>query len=614
MTKSIRRFMVTLVLASLMVMSCAPGATTAPTTGPTTAPATTSIPSTTAPVSKQDTVKLTLKKLDGTTVVRDVRKPQYGGTLHLLEQLPTTSFDPFLTPQFVNGYRYFTNEAFFYGDWTRGPAGTNETDWLTGFGGNMQLLSGAVAESWDTPDHQTIIWHIRHGVHWWNKPPTNGRELTADDVVWYASRYFAMPKSYFYSYTAQKNNPTSIKALDKYTVEMKFPAGVALASILIDMGGNMPAYPPDVTLTYGDNMKWEHLTGTGPFMVVDVVANSTMTLLRNPNYWQSDPMFPQNKLPYPDKLITYQITDASTRQAAFRTGKIDLLYGNVYEDFVTLQKQNPDLGYVKTIGATYIYVLSGRMDKADQPFKDVRVRRALNMAVNKQAMLDGYYAGQGQLLAFPVPDGPAFPYYVPLEKQPKSVQELFEYNPQKAKQLLAEAGYPNGFKTTVAVNAVGDGPDIMAIIREDLLKVGVDMQIKPVESGVFSSLFNGRTHDQMIFAQTDPANAYLLLPQRADQHWNTSFWSHPRVDQAVSQISEHLLTGNSAAMFDVLRDVNTLIIDEAWGVWLPQPYRYNLWWPWLANNYGVFNTGYNAQSRHFAYVWMDQALKESMGY
>lgn len=614
--KTVPFIFVILLLASSIAAACSPNAASE-TSSSTQTPATsgTTGSTSTSPVPTGNTVTLSLKKLDGTSVENTVEKPQYGGTLALLEVLPAASFDPFLTPQFFNGYRYFTNEAFFYGDWGRGPAGTNETDWISGFGGNTQLLSGAIAESWEMPDTQTIIWHIRQGVHWWNKPPTNGREVTADDVVWDVNRYFTMPKSYFYSYTALNENPTSIKALDNYTVELKFPAGVALASIMIDMGGNMPMYPPDVTQQYGDNKDWHHLTGTGPYMLLDFVQDSMMTYERNPDYWQHDPVFPENQLPYVDKLITYHIDDASTRQAAFRTAKIYALYNNTWDDFQTLEQQIPSLQYKQQIGAAYEFVLSGRLDKTDLPFSDVRVRQALNMAVDKQAMIDGYFEGKAQMLAFPVPDAPAYPYYVPLDQQPQAVQDLFTYNPDKAKQLLAEAGYPDGFQTTVIVNSSSSAAtDLMSIVQKDLVKVGVDMQIKPVENGVFQGVFQARSHEQMIYAQTDPSNAYLLLPERLDQHWDTSYWHDPKVDQAVATISEDLRTGNEAGEVATLKEINSFILEQAWGVWLPQPYLYNAWWPWLKNCYGVWNVGYNAQGRNWTYVWIDQALKKSMGH
>jgi peptide/nickel transport system substrate-binding protein len=611
------RFLLAMILCfwSLVVTSCgSPGQTTTlppsstssqPSSSPTSA-------SPVSPVISQDTVKLTLKKLDGTTMEKTTRRPQYGGTLRILENLPSKSFDPFLTAQYFNGYRYFTNEALFYGDWYRSPAGTGEADFLYGFGGRTKLLAGAIAESWELPGNQKMVFHVRKGVHWWNKPPTNGREITAEDVAWTMNRMFTMPKTYFASYTNNKQNPTAIKVLDKYTVELTFPPNLPLGQILIEIGGNMPMYPPDVTQKFGDNTDWKNLTGTGPFMLVDFVSDSSNTYIRNPDYWQHNPLFPEDQLPYIDTVITFQINDGSTRQAAFRTGKLDSLYMNSYEDYKTLKAQVPGLQSMKTLGG-YHFVLSGRVDKQELPFHDLRVRQALNMAVNKQALIDSYYSGQADMLGFPIRNSPTFPYYVPLDKQPASVQDLFKYDPEKAKKLLAEAGYPSGFKTNVVVNSTGDAVDLMSIIREDYLKVGVDMQIKPMESGVFTSVWNGRTHEQMIYGQTDPTNVYLLLFAQVKTQWDTSYWQDPRVDKAIEVVSSNLLQ-NDAEVEKTLRDITPFILEQAWGVWLPAPYVFTTWWPWVNDFYGMHNVGYNAQGRVWTYTWIDQALKKSVGY
>ncbi len=597
-----------LALASMIATSCGSSATTAPTAS-STAPVTAS---TTTSTTAAGMTKVTLKKLDGTTVEKTSRKPQYGGTLRMLEYLPSASFDPFLTPQYFNGYRYFTNETLFYGDWSRGPAGTGESDYLFGFGGRTQLLTGSIAERWELTSDQKMIFHIRQGIHWWNKPPTNGRELTAADVAWTMNRMFTSPKSYFASYTNNKQNPTSIKLLDKSTVELTFPAGMALGQALIEIGGNMPMYPPDVTEKFGDNTDWKNLTGTGPFMLVDFVSSSSNTFVRNPAYWQSNPLFPKDQLPYVDGIITLQINDTSTRLAAFRTGKIDSLYMIAYEDFKPLQQQISDMQYIRTFQG-YHFVLSGRVDKAELPFHDLRVRQALNMAVDKQALIDSYYSGEAEMFAFPVRKSPTFPYYVPLDQQPKAVQDLFTYNPDKAKQLLADAGYPTGFKTNVVVNSSGDAADLMAVIREDFLKVNVDMQIKPIESGVFTSVWSGRTQEQMIYGQTDPTNVYLLLFAQPKTQWDTSYWQDPKVDQAITTISNNLLR-DDAVVQKTLTDVVPLILEQAWGVWLPAPYTFTVWWPWVNDFYGIHNMGYNAQGRNWTYAWVDVAQKKAMGY
>ena len=121
---------------------------------------------------------------------------------------------------------YITNEELLTGDWTKGPTGTGEASFSGQLCGRMELLTGWLAESWDLPNSTTMIFHIRKGVHWWNKAPTNGREVNANDVVWTIDRSFKTKGSWMNTnFTVSGQNPTSVKALDKYTVEVKVPDG-----------------------------------------------------------------------------------------------------------------------------------------------------------------------------------------------------------------------------------------------------------------------------------------------------------------------------------------------------------------------------------------------------
>ena len=536
--------------------------------------------------------------------------PKYGGTLYLLEGLPTYQFDPFLNMFISCGYQWISVEGLIGGDWAKGPAGTGEADFLNSFGGQMKFMTGWLAESWEIPDDETMVFHIRHGVRFWNKPPVNGRELNADDVVWCINRAFSMPASYFFSFTLAGENPTSVKALDKYTVEVKVPAKV-LGMMLLEIGDRLYIYPPEPTELYGGMNEWNDVCATGAWMLTDVVSGSSITYSKNPDYWQYDPVHPQNRLPYPDKMVCISFPDASTMQAAFRTGKLDQLGYNGYEDWQEFLQQCPDLEYIQTY-PDMPSVLVGRMDKPELPFQNIKVRQALNMAINRQELIDELYYGYADMLSYPVCNAKVFKdIYRPLEEYPESVQMLFEYNPERARELLNEAGYPDGFKTVVQTGA--GGVDFLTLLQAYFKDINVDMEIEIVEAGAMMGLSMGRTFKEMIMAITKSSVPYFFLTDRKEQMDCKCMVDIPGAVEAYEAIS-HAMGRDDEEVIRILRDIAPSLLESAWGVWLPVPYIWDMWWPWLQNYYGVQDLGYCNQFAHRTYMWVDTALKKSMGY
>jgi peptide/nickel transport system substrate-binding protein len=533
--------------------------------------------------------------------------PKYGGKMVVMSH-PIYAFNPFTTMHTNCGSIYLSNEELFTGDWAKGPEGTGEVDYLLSFGGRMELMKGRLAESWDLPDDETIIFHIRKGIHWWNKPPTNGRELTADDIVWTLNKAFTSPQCYFNQFTLRGQNPTSVKALDKYTVEVKFPADIR-GMMLLELGDYCYYFPKDITeqVDLGD---WKNAIGTGAWIPTDFVESVSATYKRNPDYWQNDPVHPENQLPYPDEMLGLLITDLSTRQAAFRTGKLDQM-GNVnWEDFDMFMKQCPELEYIQSYPDMPRF-LAGRVDIA--PFNDIRVRQALNMAVNMEEIKDDYYGGYADLLGYPCPNVKTFKdMYVPLEQQPEAVQELFRYNPEKAKQLLAEAGYPNGFKTKVQTTSAYS--DFMSIIREYFLKVGVDMEIEVLEASALSGITGSNKHEAMLVVGGKTSHPYMLLNVRNPGSLdNRIMYTDPRVEECYLAISR-AMGKDDAEVARQVREIGPFLLEQAWAVWLPVPYTYTMWWPWFQNYHGEQDIGYCNQYRQWTYTWIDETLKKSMGY
>ncbi len=503
-------------------------------------------------------------------------------------------------------------EEMIGGDWTKGPAGTGEYSWDAGFGYRTELLTGQLAESWEMPDDETIVYHIRKGIHWWDKPPTNGREMTAEDVAWNINRSFTMPGGYIYpNYTPQGYAPTSIKVLDKYTVEVKVLPEMQGMMFLV-IGEYIWHVSPDAVEEYGDIKDWRNFCGTGPYMLMDYITSSSLTYVRNPNYWQYDPLHPENQLPYLDGMKAQIIPDKSSQLAAFRTGKLDYLGNVLWEDAELIMKNYPEIQYI-TRQESPSFFLSGRVDKPELPFKDVRVRQALNMAINKPELVEEYYKGHADLFAYPYyPTKVMEPIFTPLEEQSQVVQDMFTYHPDKARQLLADAGYPDGFKTQV-VCATGH-VDFLCLIREYFLDVGVDMEIKPLESGVFNSITMGRTHEEMIYSHENVNLPFRMLTVRKESTWTHTYYEHERTRAAYEAIGR-VIGKDDAEVGRILKEIGPFILEQAVCIWPPVGHSYFMWWPWLQNFYGSSGGGgYFTPNQYLCYIWYDTALKKSMGY
>ena len=183
----------------------------------------------------------------------------------------------------------------------------------------------------------------------------------------------------------------------------------------------------------------ENVNGTGPFMLADFVQGNSNTYVKNPNYWDKDKINgTEVKLPLLDKVVFRTIKDEATFLTALRTGKLDMLESIRWSAVDELKKSAPQLQWSKWLNMSGTF-LAMRVDT--KPFDDVRVRRALNMAVNKQEIVKDYYGGNAELFAYPQhPD--YLGYFEPLEAMPDSIKELYTYNPARRRSCWRKPACP----------------------------------------------------------------------------------------------------------------------------------------------------------------------------
>ena len=503
-------------------------------------------------------------------------------------------------------------EELLGGDWTKGPAGTNENDWTSGYGGFVDTLTGRLAEGWEMPDSETIIYHIRQGVHWWDKEPANGRELTAEDVVWNIKRHFSSPDSFNYAqYTRTGMAPLEVQANDRYTVEVRVnPVWQGVMASVI--GDHLWMLCPDAIEANGGEplTDWRQFIGTGPYMVDSYEVNSRIEYMRNPDYWQTDPLHPENSLPYADGVEELILFNMEQQQAAFRTGQVDIastasMTITDWDEADFLLSKHPQLE-VKEYAGSAVFMIWPRLDDESLPFRDIRIRQAMNMAVNQQELVDDYYNSHAELLTWPYPDLPVFErIYTPLEEQSQIVQDLFGHDVERARQMVIDAGYPDGFNFTLY--AAAQHTDFLSIIKEYLREANIDMEI------AYLTEWLGSTSQSVVYAPDSLLNPQEMTSMIEGSPYNYSRVRDSRIQEAYNTVARYRgIDDDEAAR--ILKGIGPYELEMAVPIYLPAPHSFVVWWPWLQNYYGAAGGGGNDNiDEYLMYFWIDSDMKTAMG-
>lgn len=604
--KVIPALAICLLLPGLLITACAPVSELE------------TVPSAAEPGEQDKMVKISLQRLDGTAVEKMVERPEYGGQLVQAFGGPILYWDEvFGTPWGTDENLAYTNEELIQGDWARGPAGTGEVTWSSGGWMSPEFMTGGLAESWEIPDDETIVFHIRQGVRWHDKPPLHGREFDAHDVVYNIRRiYFETPSSLMWG-IAGAARPVDVYAPDNRTVIVQAPRGY-VGKTWEYIADWTRMFPVEVIKEHGFHNQWQYVAGTGPAILSDHVPMSSVTYIRNPDYWMTDPLHTGNRLPYWDSLKTVIMPELNTRIAAIRTGKIDYLLESdlEWQEASSLMATNPELIHLGGL-LPEINLLGYRLDIAELPFADIRVRRALYMAIDNREILHSYFGGRGELLTYPIAPLAMFQdIYTPLEELPRSGdgfdnRKLYDYYPDEARQLLAEAGYPNGFKTEVIMLTDEKTVDMMSMIKAYWFKIGVDLKLDIKDRGSFDTIYQGQTHNEMLYCRCWSDQPFDMFTVRRDNTYNWSMVDDPYLDDVYGKITADYFTRTRRNQ--LLGEANRHIIDRVYYLAPPSGYVYRFWQPWMKNYHGEESLGV-ANDYAFKYVWIDRDLKKSMGY
>jgi len=301
--------------------------------------------------------------------------------------------------------------------------------------------------------------------------------------------------------------------------------------------------------------------------------------------------------------------------AALRTAKFDLtgfLFYLAEEDFEPLIKAHPELQYARVLtnGGQVFF----RCD--EKPFDDVNVRRALSMAIDYQTIKDLYYGGQAEILAWPT--APILEYkdsYIPLEQLPESTRELFEYKPEKAEQLLDEAGYPGPNRFSFSCLCTTEATiDLLSIVKNDLAKIGVTLNIDVRMGAVFSTMQAAKSYHGSIggVLWSNVVRDNFKVPEIQCGTGRNGGFCDQYVDDLLTEIWAYENVGKSDLQQQLKKELTAYVLPLAVMVQLPSPYQYRLWWPWVKNFHGEPSVTYFTTNDFVRYIWIDQDLKEQM--
>jgi len=536
-------------------------------------------------------------------------KPQYGGSVNIGQVYFTVSplsFDAADWTWKFNQDTGLTNEMLFAADLSKSRRKGGKYDFQNDAFLPSDAIRGELAESWKVLENPwRIEIKLRKGIMF---PAKEGvmaaRELTADDVVYTFERLIKSPKKLPGYY----DHMDKVEAKDKHTVLITLKQYNSEWDYRFGWGYYGAIQPREVVEKGASN--WKHQNGTGPFLLDNYVQGNSLVFKKNPGYWDSENIGGQNyKLPFVDQ-ITYRIVkDEATMLTQLRTGKVDILESVRWSAQAELKKSAPQLQWSRGLSMISPLLIL-RTDQ--KPFDDVRVRRALNMAVNKAEMAKTYWGGNAEVLAHPM--HPSWQgYHEGLDKMPESIKELFTYNPAKAKQLLAEAGHPNGFSFKTMVSSADTNQDMWSMVAAYLAKVGVKMEIQVMEYPAYLSAMGTKKHAAGYGLWLGGSNPTTSLRKSfvTGQYWNPSMYTDPNFDK---KIAEMYAEPDERVRQVKARLLTREVLEAAPMVWLPTPYGFSAWWPWVKNYGGELRAGAERQGPIHARVWVDQELKKKMGF
>lgn len=453
------------------------------------------------------------------------------------------------------------------------------------------VLRPELAERWEvSPDAKTFTFHLRPGVRFANLPPVNGRELTSADVKW-SYEYWTrtgqfkekkLPQGQFdYFFEGMQ----AIDTPDKSTVVVRF--NEAFVPFINYTASEWNPIVPKEIFDEAGNLK-DKIAGTGPYQLDQAASQKGTRWVwkKNPNYWEPGK-------PYLDEIRWLTLPDESVTYAAFQTKQLDLVYNLAYNDYQEVRAKNPQAvehKYVQPRGY-HLYLSNAK----GGPFTDLRVRRAAALAIDRDEINKLVAGAQG---TWAVP-GAMADLFTEAEAKQLQRQDL-----EAAKKLMAEAGLAGGVKLDWAILNDEDRANLswFQLVQAQLKKAGFDVVFNPMDK--VTQRQKKYTGDYDLDSGTGLGgleadnDSMLYGPYHSSSSGN---WSKVKDEELDKLLVAQRREPNAEKRRELLRNAAKRIVDQAWGIEIIYPPKWDLVHPYVKNYYTHF--GNRARG---AFAWFEK--------
>lgn len=532
-------------LSALSLASCAPSAVPAPAAPTPTAKS----QAATATPPKVPLAETPVPKPVGATVTHKpaAGQPKYGGILTKLLSRDTPSFDvqrEQTTPASHSIFNIYQGLVRFH------PI-------------EHSKIVPELAESWDmSPDGKTYTFKFYEGVKW-----HDGKPFTMEHVKYSLDR-MQKPREFK---TIAPRSEGMLVAMDKAEIagsnSVKITTQFPSASFLGNLASGWVAIEPKHVILEKGDMRRDAI-GTGPFKFKEYIPNVSMDFVRNPDYYIRG-------LPYLDGIKFFTITDDATRFAAFRTGQVKMTFigstGLTVTQAEIVKREMADKAIAYEHDSMTRYATTFNLRR--KPWDDVRVRKAVDLAINRQAAIKVYGSGS---LASVIPgewgmkgeEVAKLPGY----RQPKDA-DLAE-----AKKLLAEAGYPQGFKTALLCASGGPFEALAVVSKAELAKIGIDVEVVVLERATMDERLQRANFDMFFqgwaISTADPDETLFTYYATGGSR-NRGDFSDKEIDDLITKQAQ---TIDGKARKSILQEIEGKLNNAVpAAIWFVPPYFMGAW-------------------------------------